>query len=388
MFFGKYFLALPSFGAIFLLSLHKILKMETIEKMSAERCSTIKFNNIVNLSDRNSVALNLYLVRFQTYPNSISVEGIDIEKTAEWFFKTHKDEITDCDYAKSINKKGKMLMTDAQFFLFDDLFVYLGQQYGNTMAVLLFRKTDHNLVEKIAKELSKFKHKKKHEEPEIMLLVKGYDGLETKILPITKPKLTIEDNYNSDFLPIHKTILRRLQKENDKGLVLLHGKPGTGKTSYIRYLITILKKDVIFLPPNMAGSITDPGLMSVMIENPNSVFVIEDAENIIIDRQHNEGSAVSALLNLADGLLSDCLNIQIICSFNTDLSRVDNALMRKGRLIAKYEFKELETQKAQALSRKLGFDTQITEPMTLATVYNQDDADFAPTVQRKTIGFY
>jgi len=49
-------------------------------------------------------------------------------------------------------------------------------------------------------------------------------------LEITRPKLSIEDNYNDDFLPVHQTILDRLRKKNDKGLVLLHGKPGTGKT--------------------------------------------------------------------------------------------------------------------------------------------------------------
>jgi hypothetical protein len=362
--------------------------MESIEKMSAERCSTIEVKNIINLSDTNSMAMNTYLIRFQTFPNSISVNGIDLEKATEWIFETYKDEITDCDYGKTINKKGKMMIEDAHFFLFDDLFVRLARQYNGDVAELLFRKTDHTLVEKIAEELSKFKRSKKRKEPEVMLLVKGDYGLETRALPITKPQLTIEDNYNSDFLPIHKIVLGRLEKENDKGLVLFHGKPGTGKTSYIRYLITNLDKNVIFLPPNMAASITDPGLINVMIDHPNSVFVIEDAENIIIDRNHNEGSAVSALLNLADGLLSDCLNIQIICSFNTDLSRVDNALMRKGRLIAKYEFKELEAKKAQALSNKLGFDTQIAEPMTLAAVYNQDDIDFSSTAHRKTIGFY
>jgi tRNA A37 threonylcarbamoyladenosine biosynthesis protein TsaE len=69
-----------------------------------------------------------------------------------------------------------------------------------------------------------------------------------KILDITKPKLDIEDNYNDDFKETHQTILKRLSKKNDKGLVLLHGKPGTGKTSYIRYLIANLNKDVIFLP--------------------------------------------------------------------------------------------------------------------------------------------
>ena len=90
-----------------------------------------------------------------------------------------------------------------------------------------------------------------------------------------------------------------------------------------------------------------------------------DAENIVIDRTRNGSSPVSALLNLADGLLGDYLNIQIICSFNTDLSRVDSALTRKGRLIAKYEFLELDVPKAQVLSGKLGFSSVINEPICL-----------------------
>jgi len=137
----------------------------------------------------------------------------------------------------------------------------------------------------------------------------------------------------------------------------------------------------------MASDISSPGLITILIQNPNSIFVIEDAENIIIDREKNGSSPVSALLNISDGLLADCLNVQIICSFNTDLSKIDNALMRKGRLIAKYEFKELEVEKAQQLSNKLGFKTTIDESMTLTNIYNQEEKDFLHTNKRASIGF-
>ena len=135
----------------------------------------------------------------------------------------------------------------------------------------------------------------------------------------------------------------------------------------------------------MANALTNPDLLSILIDNPNSIFVIEDAENIVIDREQNGSSPVSALLNISDGLLSDCLNIQIICSFNTDLSKVDSALMRKGRLIAKYEFKALEVAKAQHLSDKLGLKTKILAPTILTDIYNQNENDFQE--KKCVIGF-
>ena len=231
-------------------------------------------------------------------------------------------------------------------------------------------------------EVFKAKHK-----PEMSLLVNTKHGIETKSFLISKPKLSIDDNYNDDFKEIHQTIMKRLSKKNDKGLVLLHGRPGTGKTSYVRHLISSINKDVIFLPPNMAGAITNPDLISVLIDNPNSIFVIEGAENIVVDREQDGHSPVTALLNISDGLLSDCLNIQIICSFNTDISKVDSALLRKGRLIAKYEFKELTIDKAQKLSQKLGFTTSFNTPMTLTAIYNQDEKDFQQEKKRNQIGF-
>jgi len=353
------------------------------EKLSADRCLELKTNTINSSSlspDEDNNEWYMFLAYFGRVPNRFILKNIDCEKANKWLLEKYQDNIKECFYDEYSQKRKRF--RQVFYVLFDDLTVYL-ERWG--VVTFLYRKTDNVLVDKVVNEIKKFK-KRSRNKPEIQLLVTD-GGFSTRTMEISRPKLSIEDNYNDDFLPIHQTILNRLRKKNDKGLILLHGKPGTGKTSYIRYLITKTKKHVIFLPPNMAASITDPSLMNVLIDYSNSIFVIEDAENIIVDRNRSGSSSVSALLNLADGLLSDCLNIQIICSFNTDLSRVDSALMRKGRLIAKYEFLELEVPKAQALSNKLGFSSAVTTPMTLAAIYNQHETEFDYSTQRRSVGF-
>jgi hypothetical protein len=330
--------------------------------------------------------LYLFMAHFNTIPNLIIEINIGCSKANIWFTEKYKPEIKDCYYDKIYSIHSKSVeFDDIFYFLFEDLIVNFDT--SRSIVRFLFRNTPYDKVENMIIDIRKFRSKKSMEKPEICLLVNTHKGIETKSFDLPRPKLSIEDNYNDDFPEIHRIILKRLSKKNDKGLVLLHGKPGTGKTSYIRYLISMVKKNVIFLPPDMASAITSPNLISILIDNPNSVFVIEDAENIIIDREKEVRSPVSALLNISDGLLSDCLNIQIICSFNTDISKIDNALMRKGRLIAKYEFTELEVQKANALSRKLGFKNDFDSPMTLTEIYNQDEKEFQQRKRSRPMGF-
>ncbi len=338
-------------------------------------------------TDRTGSYLNeltFYTACFNYAPNLISENDINARKANQWFAAQYRQEISNVYFNKRcFRKKGVSEYDDIFYFLYEDLVVNLDVNCSTVR--FLFRKTDYNKVEAIISAFRRHRNRR-FVVPQVQVLIYKSGGIDTEPLDIRPPKLQLTDNYNDDFIEVHNNIIKRLSRKHDKGIVLLHGKPGTGKTSYIRYLITKLKKDVIFLPPGLANAITNPDLLPLLLRNTNSVFVIEDAENIVMHRELKGQSPVSALLNISDGLLSDCLNIQIICSFNTDVNKIDPALLRKGRLIAKYEFKELEVNKAQALSDKLGYERKVTSPTTLTAIYNQDEPSFEP-LQRTRIGF-
>ena len=249
-----------------------------------------------------------------------------------------------------------------------------------------FTTKDYAMANKMLKEFKTLKAPEKEKDYEINIISLSGQQLDLKTLAIKPTHLDIDLYCNDDFKMIDALIRERLAKENDKGIVLLHGLPGTGKTTYLRYLIGNLKKKVMFVSPSVAGNLMNPEFMDLLLDNPNAVLVIEDAENIIMDRKYSSHSSVSNLLNISDGLLSDCLNVQIICTFNSNIGLVDNALLRKGRLIARYEFEKLNIEKAIALSNHLGLKNVVKRPMTLAEITNPEDNYQEPT-KTSVIGF-
>jgi SpoVK/Ycf46/Vps4 family AAA+-type ATPase len=258
-------------------------------------------------------------------------------------------------------------------------------EFGRGYCEILHNGKSDPFINELVAFLRLYKEKQRRKPLEINLIVRDRNYLGLKAMEIKRTKLDLGLFYEDDFREVDEMIQKRLNQKNDKGIVLLHGLPGSGKTTYLRYLIGRIKKKVMFLSPNIAGSLTDPDFIDLLIDNPNSVVIIEDAENVIMDRRSNPQSSVSNLLNISDGLLADFLNVQLICTFNSSVALIDSALMRKGRLIAKYEFGKLSIPKAQQLSDHLGNKKIIKQPMTIAEIANPHEQVQQPPVQ--LIGF-
>lgn len=232
--------------------------------------------------------------------------------------------------------------------------------------------------------------KPKVESNNVHLVIQSSHGYDTEQFNLPKQKIDIEMNYGSEFIPIHKKILDTLNKKDSKGLVLLHGDPGTGKTHYLKYLASKIKdKKVLFIPPYLADFITSPEMTPFLIDNSNSVLFIEDAERVITDRNDNGGSGVSNILNITDGILSDILKIQIVATFNMDRKKIDPALLRKGRLIAEHKFGELSVDDSNKALKHLGIDFVTDKPMTLTEIYNHKETHYVSDENkgRPKIGF-
>lgn len=221
-------------------------------------------------------------------------------------------------------------------------------------------------------------------------LIKSHMGhLDIEQYEMNISDIDLEKNYGKDFLKIHDLIVKRLNTSSDKGIIMFHGEPGTGKTSYIKYLTNLITdKEILFVPPSMTESLSDPSIIPFLMDHKNSILIVEDAERVIADRELNGSSmGVSNILNLTDGILGDCLNIQIIATFNMKREKIDSALLRKGRLIAEHKFTKLSVNECNELLAHLGKNHVVNKEMSLADIYNIDEEFYKTENQKTSIGF-
>ncbi len=229
-------------------------------------------------------------------------------------------------------------------------------------------------------------------ESNFAVITSRHGRLDTHLVTL-RPHITSADDlqlhYGPEFVNWSDGFVTKL-KENICGVTILRGDPGTGKTTYLRYLTHRLRRThkFYFLPLNVYPLLTDPAALDFwMNENVGcerkKVVILEDAESLLMQRAPDNQAHVSALLNMSDGLLGDVLKLHLICTVNCSLGKIDGALLRPGRLLGYREFKRLSKELARSLVTAKQLPTAIFGDISLAELYNSAASDCA----NNSIGF-
>jgi hypothetical protein len=163
---------------------------------------------------------------------------------------------------------------------------------------------------------------------------------------------------------------------NEPGISVLCGETGTGKTSFIRHVMSALCEThrFYFVPVDNFGLLTSGSLSdfwkSEQREHPaaSKVLVLEDAETLLREREE-AGSPVSSILNLTDGLMTQFVKLHLIATLNCKRKSLDKALLRPGRLRFFRDFGRVPQAQALEIAKRYGLNITRQEDYSLAEIF-------------------
>jgi hypothetical protein len=154
---------------------------------------------------------------------------------------------------------------------------------------------------------------------------------------------------------------------------VLHGVPGSGKTTFLRSLFrewkdktvvtVILDPDVFFADARYARD--------VILEESGRchLLVFEDAETHITTRENGKNAGLGQLLNLGDGLVGQGLDLQLLFTTNALRNELDPAVVRPGRCFLNAEIPAFSAQDAAVWLKEHASTAVPDGELTLAQMY-------------------
>lgn len=342
-----------------------------------------KINLNINKDDHN---LNDYLFIWSetgVRPSKTLIHGyFNKDKFSEFLEKSNITQIT--TFTDVIPTQDVSVINEKVFSSIEEniflTYTFLDKNYEESIVaeVAIFYTTPNNQrVVEIVEQLKSFSIvETTEEENEVKPSKSNILSLSTNGFELDKVKVDrnfddIEYYYENQVFKKIKKLSKKINN-NDKGLSIMVGGRGCGKTTSISYIISKCTKTTIFIPCNLIdNTINNPDFRNFLKQNPNSILVIDDADLYFSQMYSKSTFFTNNLLQLIDGLYSDSLNLNIILSMNCELVEIDKTLLQSNNIIDIIEYSKLSSAKVEELCDFLGKKIKVKGEFKLVDVLKE-----------------
>lgn len=327
-----------------------------------------KLETTLNLNvNKDDAELNDFLYcwnQFDSRPNKLVIHNTYLTNP---FNDILNDYITERNYFTEI------LPADEVFVINDKMFVEINENIYSSYIVVdrkhensiinevtFFYKSedDFTLIQEIVEKLNSCTLNFEEEEVNNLntISLSQSNGLDLEQIEMSDIDI---DNFELFYSKSTSKEVEKLLKDikkSSKGLSILYGERGTGKTSVINYLASNLDRIIIFIPNNMIEhTINNPEFRKFLKRYSKPVIVIDDCEMLFSEYFTKSNVFANNLLQMVDGFLSDSMEVNVVAIFNVDNEdEIDHSLLEANNLLRVIEFEYLSVEESTELSEYLG----------------------------------